>query len=201
MLEIILEIIRSPFGSFGFVFGLMCVAAWAIHSITKFSTKISAKHDSFNVRMDKTESNIDEIRRDISFIKGSLDVITSTKDKFTEKNSPISLTDAGKEIVLANNLDATVANNWQKINAVLQEVKNKNPYDLQEFCIQTAFVDSNKFFSAQDVEKLKIIAYKQGVPLISVTRMMGILIRDRYFRENNINVDEVDNHDPNKPKK
>ena len=206
MLDTIRAILGSPPGSFAFVFGILALAGWVIHYATKFAVNISSKHDRFNERMDKTESVIEEIRRDIVFIKGTLDLAIANKDSLTKKRSPLSLTDSGKEFVETNNLDVMIDSNWQKISSALQSINNKNPYDLQEFCIDTAFADTtlikpSKFFSGNDIEKLKVLSFKSGHPLVLITRVMGILIRDRYFDENNIDAGAVDLYDPDKPPK
>ena len=195
-MNIIKEILSSPAGSFSFVLGMMILAGWLVHYVTKFTTKISVEHGQFNKRMDKTESNIDEIRKDIAFIKGSFEVAIGLKDAIAKKKSPLSLTDLGVEIAESYNLKAMIDTSWYRISAVINGLGTKNPYDIQEYCIETAFVEANKFFSDKDIDKLKIISYKTGVPLFSISRLMGILIRDRYFEENNIDVFEVDSHDP-----
>ena len=201
MMDAIRVILESPAGSFAFIFSIMALFGWIIHYVTKFTVNISSKHDRFNERMDKSESTIDEIRKDIAFIKGTLSMAIETKDSLTKKKSPLTLTDSGKEVVSTNNLDLMVDSNWQKITAALQSIKNKSPYDLQEFCIETAFTEMNRFFSENDIEKLKTISFKSGIPLMSITRVMGILIRDRYFGENGIDIGTIDQHDPNKTPK
>ena len=197
MLEAIKEILGSPAGSASFVLGIMVLAGWIIHYVTKFTTTITAKYGLFDERMAKTESNIDEIRKDIAYIKGSFEATVGIKDVLTKKKSPITLTEIGKQIADSNNLNAMVDSNWSKISIALNGLKTNNPYDIQEFCIETAFVESNKFFSNDDISRLKLISYKSGVSLFSITRLMGVLIRDRYFNENGIDVGEVDQYDPN----
>ena len=197
MISVIKEILSSPAGSFSFVFGLLVLVCWLVHYVTKFTTKISVEHGQINKRMDKTESSIDEIRRDISFIKGSFEAAIGIKDAIAKKKSPLSLTELGVEIAEKYSLETMIASNWGKINDILNALKTKNPYDIQEYCIETAFIEANKFFSDKDIDKLKIISYKTGVPLFSISRLMGILIRDRYFAENGINVDDVDKSAPN----
>ena len=197
MLEIIKTALESPAGSFSFVFGIMAACGWVIHYTTKFATKISIKHDLFNLRMDKTESHMDEIRKDVAYLKGQFDTVVGIKDATVKKKSPISLTDIGKDIASSNNIAAMIDSNWSKINAALHGEKTKNPYDLQQFCIEKTFVEPEKFFSDKDIDRLKIIAYNAGMPLLSITRIAGVLIRDRYFAENEIDLTEVDIYDPN----
>ena len=197
MLEIIKAALESPVGSFSFVFGVMAACGWVIHYTTKFATKISVKHDLFNARIDKTESNIDEIRKDVSYLKGQFDSVIGLKEATIKKKSPISLTDIGAEIANSNNIVAMIDDNWSKINETLQSAKTKNPYDLQQFCMEKTFVEPQNFFNDKDIEKLKIIAYNLGMPLLSITQIAGVLIRDRYFTKNGIDLAEVDVYAPN----
>jgi len=197
MFDAIKTSIESPVGSFSFVFGLMVFLGWVIHYTTKFATKINIKHDSFNLRMDKTESYLDEIRKDVSFLKGQFDAVIGIRDTTVKKKSPISLTDIGSEIAKSNNLSTMIEGNWNKIKETLKNAKTKNPYDLQQFCMEKTFVEPENFFSDKDIDRLKIIAYNSGMPLLSITRIVGVIIRDKYFSENGIELTEVDVFDPN----
>ena len=196
-IDFIKELLFSPFGSFASVFSLFAVAFWLVHYITKKTTQINTSHRILKESVAKVESNIDEIRRDIAFIKGSFDAAISIKDSITKKRSPITLTELGKEISESNNIDAMIDSNWNKIKSLLNGLKTKNPYDIQQYCVEETFIEPKKFFTDNDIDKLKVIAYKSGLPLLSVTRLAGVLIRDRYFEENGIDVESVDRHDPN----
>ena len=69
--------------------------------------------------------------------------------------------------------------------------------DIQEFSRNTAYFDTEnineaKFFSERDIDKLKIVAFKTGYPIVIITKViMGILIRERYIKENGIDVDDL----------
>lgn len=196
MLDTINAILGSPFGSFSFVLGFLVLGGWLIHYATKFVTEYSVKHGQFNERMDKTESSIYKIQEDIAYIKGSFEAAVAIKDVLTRKKSPISITEFGLQVVADHNLDAMVDSNWSKINTSVQNMKANNPYDIQEFCLETAFVKPSVFFPDKDIDKLKLISFQTGIPLFSVARMMGVLIRDRYFKENGIDIAEIDKHRP-----
>ena len=75
MIETIQKILESPAGSFSFVFGIMVLAGWLIHYTTKFTTKISVEHNLLTEKTGKMEAHIDEIKKDIAFIKGAFDVV------------------------------------------------------------------------------------------------------------------------------
>jgi len=197
MFEAISTALESPVGSFSFIFGVLVACGWVIHYTTKFATKINMKHDLINSRMDKTESYIDEIRKDVSFLKGQFDAVVGIRDATVKKKSPITLTDIGSEIANKNNIATMIDSNWEKIKETIQSAKTQNPYDLQQFCMEKTFVESEKFFSDKDIDNLKLIAYNSGMPLLSITRITGVIIRDKYFSENGIELTEVDVYDPN----
>ena len=178
-----------------------------IDEIRRDTANILAQNNQFVKRMDKTEAGIDQIKTDISEIKGVINIhksdIADIKSvinlnfgtQISKKRSPEVLTEEGEKIVSDYNLDVIVHSNWDRISRAINSLGTRNPYDLQEFCFYTAYLDAEnikdaKFFSENDVDKLKIVAYKTGYPLIIITKViMGILIRDKYFKENGIDVD------------
>jgi len=210
MLEAIQKIFESPAGSFSFVLGIMILAGWLIHYATKFVTKISVEHGQFDKRMEKAEANIDQIKTDVAEIKGIVNIhktdiaemkvdiaemkgalIVRYGNPLSKKKSPVSLTDEGEKMVSDNHLDVIVNSNWDRINTAIKRLKTQNPYDIQEFCryasvSDTINVTDAKFFSEPDIDKLKIVAFKSGYPVVLIAHVMGILIRDRYFAENRI---------------
>jgi glutamate synthase (NADPH/NADH) small chain len=68
--------------------------------------------------------------------------------------------------------------------------------NLEQYIIETAFAEPEKFFTEEDFLKIKSIAFKNGYALMSYTNILGVLIRDKYFEQKGINVEDVDKHDP-----
>lgn len=132
MFDILRDIFSSPAGSFGFVAGLIILGGWVIYYVTKFKTTLDVKHESLEKSTAKIIGNIDEIRKDVAFLRGSMEILTKNNDKLTQRNSPISLTEA----------------------------------------------------------------FKNGYPLMSYTNMLGVLIRDKYFKERGIDIYEIEKYEP-----
>ena len=161
-----------------------------------------ARHETFNDRIGKTESNIDQIKTGIAEIKGSIHFISETINKnepVSKRKSPVSLSDLGEQIASDYNIATIVDRNWHTISSAIKGLGTKNPYDIQEFSRDTAFSDSIRsksatFFTESDIDRLRVIAYKSGENIYSISFIAGILIRDRYFAENGIDVDEVDEY-------
>lgn len=194
-------ILSSPAGSFAFIVGIMLLGGWLIYWVTKSVTKINAEHGHFNESVKKMDTNIDDIRKDLSYLKGSIDIIRSGANPLTQSNSPITLTKKGEEIAEEINANEIIAQNWDKIYSNLEsEICDKNAYDIQEYCIETASVEPELFFDKVTLSKLKTFAYNQGRPLQYYSGMLGVLIRDKYLKIKKIDVSEIDQHDPNKTK-
>ncbi len=138
----------------------------------------------------------------MSYLKGNIDIIRSGALPLTKSHSPISLTEIGKKV--ANEIDANfiINDNWDRIVKILnEEVGNKNAYDIQEYCIDTASVEPKKFFDEKSLLKLKKFAFDNGNNIQYYLGMFGVLIRDKYLNQKGISIKEVDKHDPNKNNK
>jgi len=156
--------------------------------------------DSHTAKLDRHSTKLDIIDFKIDTISASLEHLASKKDAYSKRKSPLSLSNLGVELASSNNFKEIINKNWNKINASIKALGTNNPYDLQKYSIDTALADvivkPPTFFTEEDIDKFKILAYKSDADLLSVTRVLGIMIRDRYFEENNIDVFAVDSHDP-----
>lgn len=220
MVELIREILVSPTGSLGFILGIITLAGWLIHYVTKNITIINHKHndliekgkdleerslkalekseEKIEKRCSQLEAKIDDIRKDISYLRGFTESIQKTvTDGYTQRHSPVSLTKKGLAEVKQSGLDKMVDRNWSKICQTLdKETKSKNPYDIQSYCMENVFVSLDKFFTDEDVFYIKELAFKKGLALMTYTNMLAVLIRDKYFIQKGIDVKDVDRYDP-----
>lgn len=194
MWAVIKTILTSPFGSFAFVFALLCTAFWLVHYITKFIERLNSKTE----RVEKLENNIDSIKGDLHYIKATLNVIQANYSNLTQSHSPVSLTPKGKEVAQKMGIDEMIAENWDKIYDVIEKRSFNNAYDIQQFCIETATVNLDEFFSPSDVNKIKTFAYNEGHQIAYYGSMIGVILRDKYFESKGISVSEVDDNDPQK---
>lgn len=112
---------------------------------------------------------------------------------FTQQNSPLKISERGWKVVKKLGLDKMFANNWHRIKKLIDdEVKSKNAYDINEFCIKYAVVFPEKFLNSDEVNVLKNDAYIQGLPLMEYMKIIAVMARDKYFEENNIKVEEIE---------
>jgi len=198
MVDFLWDLPTSPAGSFGFLFAFVILGAWLIHWVTKKVTEIQSDHSGLSKSVDKMEKSVDEIRKDLSYLKGSIDVMKSGSiNSHMQSQSPVTLTAKGHEVAEEIKANEIIARTWNKIYEILEmEISDKNAYDIQQFCIEGVSVEPEKFIDSAGLTTIKNYAFKQGNPLQLYTRMIGVIIRDKYLKIKGISIDEIDKHDP-----
>jgi len=209
------KIFTAKAGSFAFVLGFMTLVVLGTIFITKISIKqdnlqssiiriedkldnaivkidarfekIDARFEKMDERFEKIDEGFSRLETEIAFMKGTFEYAFASKDEATRKKSPLSLTKIGERIATSYNLRTMVDENWNQISEHLKSTNIKHPYDLERFCIERTFATPEKFFSDNDIEKLHKVALKEDYHLLTITRIMTVLILDRYFTENNNN--------------
>lgn len=193
MIDLIKDMLKSPAGSFGFIFALLVLAFfltyWITKQITKWETKLS--------HVDKLDSNITIIKEDMAIIKAFITVYNEMNNPFAKKNSPIQLTPKGEQVSKDLDINKILALHWNEIETDIEKAlkQDYNPYDIQ----QEAIVIASKiqdYLTNEEIEKMKIYAFKHGHNLTTYNLLIGVHIRDIYFKKHNINIEDVDKHGP-----
>lgn len=193
--EIIKAITTSPFGSFASVCAFLYLCGWLIYKITKVATEWKEKQKG----IEKLEEKVGAISTDIQYIKATLEVMQSVAPdkRYTKSHSPVSLTKLGEEVAVKMKMKERIASNWEKIYTLIDSSAiNKNAYDIQQLCIETATVFPEKLFKERDLNELKEFAFNDGRPLAAYGSLIGVMIRDKYFQVKGISIGEVDLNDP-----
>lgn len=199
--EVIRLILASPVGSFGFGFGMVVLGGGLIYYITKEVTKIKTEHGETIRTLDKVSDSIDVVKQEILYLKAdiySMKIRMEIPDSdIAQSHSPIALTEKGKDLCAKMKAELYVAGNWERISANIDgSVKGRNAYDIQQYCIDTAAVFPERFFRKEDIDAMKLFAFQVGRSYPQLSIIPAILIRDRYFKENSIDVGDVDLHSP-----
>lgn len=157
-------------------------------------------HTSVLSRLSSIDTTLIYLQRGVDGLNQSLQKGTGIiADSFTQSHSPLAITDQGKEMVKRMGIQEMFESNWPRIDQLIKsEAIGRNPYDIQQFCIQQAVVFPEKFLSEDELNKIKVDAYNTGNPLQSYMKVIAVMARDRYFVENQIDVAEVDATDPTK---
>jgi hypothetical protein len=158
----------------------------------------TVKIDSHEKHINRMDSTIAAINENMYYIRGALNTLLGNGANATVQSfSPLSLTELGKHEVENLAIDVMVNKNWMKILDFLNtNVSSENAYDIQEFCMNTACVSLDKFFSESDVSLLKNQAFQTGNQLFYYGQIIGVLVRDKYFEHIGMDISEVDKHAP-----
>ena len=170
----------------------------------------SMKMEEQDRRREEMEKRVVRIDATLTYMQKSLDALVQslqggqkgTPDPFTQAHSPLSLTLLGEEMVLRTGMREMLQKRWEDIRRMVAEHSvSKNPYDIQQYCLEQAVVFPEKFLEPQDLDRLKTDAFQKGLTLTPYMRAVAVLVRDRYFEENGIDVKEVDASAPTSQEK
>ena len=206
----VITFIKTVAGSDGGAFAIMAMfivlAFWLYGKFVKLvakneqtqscCTKLDAKTDSLS-------AEINLIKGDMQFVKSTLNnivnMLQSEKGSMVKANSPLSLTDIGKQAAVDMKAEDAVAVNWEKIRAIMDaEIADKNPYDIQTYCLEKITVAPERFFEQPTLDAFKIYAYRNGRTLFECMKVIGIIVRDKYFSVNSIPLASLDAPQPAK---
>lgn len=182
MLDLLRDVLKSDVGSFSFIFGLLVLCFWGVRKITI----ITFNHDVLTKNTEKTERHIDEMRKDLSYLRGNIDIALQGRGhQLTKAHSPISLTPEGEKVASELGAAEMIDRNWSEIQKYLdKKIRYKNPYDIQQECMYLVAVEPDNFFTHSDLAKIKQYAYNNGKFYRYYSDMFAIIIRDRYLKEN-----------------
>jgi hypothetical protein len=147
-------------------------------------------------------SDMATIKTSIAYMQKTLDSLNNSNRGggiiLTKTNSPLSITKEGYNVIDNLGIYDMLDDNWLNIKYFIKEnTKSQNPYDIQQFCIEQAVVFPEKFLREEYLDKVKKEAYLQGVPLIEYMKLIAVIVRDMFFEEHDIDIVDVDKHDPN----
>lgn len=186
--------------NFGLSVFMMCVIIIGIVFISVWSYKIYAKVKHIDdlpcnlhqEKMNELDKSVIRIETSIRFLTKELEATMKLfqrqhlikDDGFTQSKSPLSITPKGWEMVKELGVDKMFDHNWNRIESLITDnVKDKNAYDIDNFCIEQAVVYPEKFLGDSDIATLKTDAYEKGDSLSSYMKVVAILSRDRYLKE------------------
>lgn len=163
-----------------------------------------SKIDNQTEKHNNLEVSITQVNTSIIYMQKSIDSLTQSLqnnnklilDPFTQTHSPLQITEQGREMIERVGILEMFENNWEKINLIIKDNCNSmNPYDIQQFLIEQAIVFPEKFLSLKELDKIKNDAYSKGISLTSYMKVIAVMSRDRYFEENEIDINDVDKYE------
>jgi hypothetical protein len=183
---------------------------WLYFSIKSKADKANEKSDEAGKKIESLPCKVHEsvqnnilleikgINTTFDFMRQSIERLEKTKTPLIQTRSPLTLSENG--IVVARNLEMQkmIDENWDSIKNFIQDSDAKNPYDIQQILIQQTAVFPENFISQEDINKIKLYAYKEGDVFLSYANVLAILIRDKYLSEKGVDISDIDKYDRQK---
>lgn len=118
-------------------------------------------------------------------------------DDLVKRESPLSLTDKGKALLLDSGGENYVETNKAKLIKIIKDKKPTSAYDVQEF----AKAVIREVSTTADFIPIKDYLYKQGLDLDRAVAVLGIYLRDMALPELGFTREDIDKSDPQKSEK
>lgn len=148
--------------------------------------KLKIQDNSFH-DLDKTVAKIETSLDYISRMVTQNSISNQLPNDFTQQHSPLVLTPEGKEMVTKLGITNAINNCWDDIKIMIDlEVADKTAYDIQQYCMEQAVVFPEKFIDSETIKRVKEDAYTNGKSIVAYMKAVAVIVRDRYFKENNI---------------
>lgn len=143
---------------------------------------------------------LDDMREKMVELSTKVDLIyhNTNPRSLVASHSPLDLTDLGHKVSHAIGArEIFMSYRGQLIAAIDQRCPTgSNAYDIQVAALDIAKKDLPNLLSAGEINKIKEVAFAQGILLEDVWAIFGIFLRNVVLQERRIPVIEVDRHDP-----
>ena len=179
-----------------FFFIAVPIASW---KMSAFIAKWQERHREHERSLDKIEKKIDIIPK----LEAKIELIYSNtlRQPLTQSNSPITLTDAGKEVAKIIKA-ATLVDKYKYlfVDALGKNYQRLNAYDIQQKIFDFSSGAFDKNLTDKEINTIKDEAYNRGLLDDDIFRVIAILVRDEILSDLGMNKVELDKHDPNRAK-
>lgn len=115
---------------------------------------------------------------------------------FAKSQSPIALTDEGRQTADKVNVIGTVNRLYPNLRELVGNKSPKTAYDIQECAFAVAREKLFGMLSESELIDLKNEAFNRGMPMDSFTIIYGIVLRDKILNEQGMVAEDVDKHAP-----
>ncbi len=191
MEEIFFKLIAELNGSVFVLVAILLAVFYLIYLFGQWKEKFKNQDDKI--------SEVRTISDKVIRLETKVDLIyqNTNPKSLTANQSPIALTEKGREISNEINAEKIFEKHLPKLKAFVKDKKPKNAYDIQRISMEIATSKMADLLSQDELVSMKDHAFKQGLLIEDIMRIFGLLLRDVMLVDENIPIHEVDAHDPN----
>lgn len=108
--------------------------------------------------------------------------------------SPISLTEAGKQITEKIKAQEIFQNYEEKLTGLVESKNPLNAYDIQQASFEVAKKHLINFLNEDELQLVKNEAFIRGILVEDILEVFGILLRNKILRKKNFSIAEIDGY-------
>lgn len=141
--------------------------------------------------------NVEAIRDIVIALNAKVDLIyqNTNPNPLVKAQSPISLTEAGREIVKQISAETIFKKHSKKLIGLVEAKSPKNAYDIQQSSFTVAKRELIDLLNEEELGAVKKVAFERGLLVEDLMTVFGILLRNRILEDKNIPIAEVDRHE------
>ncbi|MCH9852800.1 MAG: hypothetical protein K0U45_04775 [Alphaproteobacteria bacterium] len=183
---------------FAIIIIVICALMWLSHFIGKWKER-GGLFEDWRKAIPAIQINLDNIVKKLAILDDiQLDVRELQRDSpspVVQTKSPISLNQKGERISNAIDAKEIITSIHENFYKTLSEKQQQNPFDIQEAAFEYANA-INASLNQDVIDKFKKVAYDEGISMLDIHRILGVLLRDSILKECGFAPDEIDEHNP-----
>ncbi|MDR0544525.1 MAG: hypothetical protein LBG30_04165 [Odoribacteraceae bacterium] len=150
------------------------------------------EHDELIKKVDDIRASSQNLEgKIVMFMEMTLKFANGDKSPLAQSRSPARLTAEGDKLCKELSVRERVAANCEHICSLIDEVGSSNPYDIQKRCNDISTTSPREVFGEETHGRIKLKAFLMDLPDFLILRAAALVIRDKYFEEKGINVDDI----------
>ena len=190
----VFQLVKTVAGSDGGAAAITASAIVFVFWVYGKFVRMASRHDDIvsrcselNGRASALEKDVGEIRGDMQYVKSTLNTLVNMVQNggrvSMQSNSPLSLTDFGREMAAGMKADGILSRAFPAIRARIDaDVPSKTPYDVQTYCLEKIPCFPEQYLDSASLDAVKSYAFANGRTLFECMKVIGLKARDEYFR-------------------
>ncbi len=123
-------------------------------------------------------------------VEAVLDVLVNKKDVPIQSKSPLAISEAGYKMIEEISAHAIFARIAKDLDILVDKENLTTAYDVQEACLLIITKNLDSLITADELKRIKDLAYNHSLSMQSIYSMFSLLLRDRTLKRKSIAVPE-----------
>lgn len=164
------------------VFTLLAILGAALWGMFKLGEVTKSFKDYLSDK-EQLDKKLGEFQKTLADVNATSNLLYQAHLSTVQKKSPLSLTEIGEQVAEGIDARQKVKMHWPAIFACLSDYNLDGRYDVQMAAQAVARECFDDIFTDTERQEIKTFAYDEGLDLLEIYPVLGILIRDKFFEE------------------